>query len=593
MSEKPAKRGPAAGASEVSAAVNDMVSGMARDVGKLPQAAAQAAAFPAKRTLIPLLMAQFLNSYDTSSMNVAIGNIVSDLNTTVTGVQTALSLYTLVMAAGMITGSKLADIWGRRRTFTAGVIIYGTGALITALSPSLGVMIFGWSLLEGVGSVLMIPPIYILITVNYKDLKARAAAFGAVGAAAALGGASGPLLGGIITTAVSWRLSFALEVVAMASILLLRGRIVDAGVQGPKPKLDVIGAILSAIGMTALVFGALMAANYGWFTARQDFSIAGRVLIQEGGISPTILLMGIGVVVLLGFGARSWYQERHGKEPLVHLDVLLNRVAVPGLVTQTAQWFLSIGIGFIIAVFVQVTYGFNAIQTGLVMIPFILGLLVFARRSAQLAKKYPLTRIIQAGFVVTELGVIALLLMVDPTGSPWRFIPGLLLIGAGIGLINPASVNLVQSAVSEERQGDISGVSRSASNLGSSLGTALAGSVLVLLLVTGITQLTAESTVLPPEDKAQISAALENNVSAVSDTQVEAALAGQPEDIVQEVVRINAAARSRALAGALFALGVVGLIGLVATFFLPGRARREHDRGSGQDRTEPERDDRA
>src|SRR3954462_11884124 len=164
----------AEGVAAIPAAFGDIAAETAQDVMQLPQATADAAAFPGKRILLPLLLAQFLNSYDWSSMNVAISNIVSDLGTTVTGVQTAISLYTLVMAAGMITGSKLADIWGRKRTFTAGVIVYGTGALITALSPSIAGMVLGWSLLEGIGSCLMIPPIYILATVNFKDLKARA-----------------------------------------------------------------------------------------------------------------------------------------------------------------------------------------------------------------------------------------------------------------------------------------------------------------------------------------------------------------------------------------------------------------------------------
>ncbi|HYI14232.1 MAG TPA: MFS transporter, partial [Thermomicrobiales bacterium] len=377
------------GMAAVPAAVGDVIRGTVEDVKGLPQAASAVAAFPSKATLLPLLLAQFLNSYDSSSMNVAISEIAADLNTTATGVQTALAFYTLVMAAGMIVGSKLSDIIGRRRAFTIGVIIYGVGALITAFAPSIGVMFLGWSILEGIGSCLMIPPIYILVTVNYTDLKMRAAAFGAVSAAAGLGGASGPLIGGIITTAVSWRLSFALEALVVILIVMMRGRIVDAGVAKKKPKLDIPGAILSGVGMIGLVGGLLLAGNYGWFTARQDFSVAGNVLLEEGQISPTIVAFVLGLLFLIGFGLFEGYMERSGKEPLVRMHVILNRVAAAGLTTQAAQWLLSVGIIFIVSLFLQVTFGYNAIETGLMLIPAIIGMLFFSRRSEKLARKYP------------------------------------------------------------------------------------------------------------------------------------------------------------------------------------------------------------
>jgi MFS family permease len=547
-----------------------MVADTVEDVKQLPAAPAAAASFPAKRILLPLCLAQFMNSYDTSAMNVAIGDIVADLDTTVTAVQTTLSLYTLVMAAGMITGSKLADIWGRKRTFLIGVITFGTGAFISALSPNIAVMMFSFSVLEGIGSVLMIPPIYILVTVNFTDLKSRAAAFGAVTAMAGLGSASGPLIGGVITTAVSWRLSFASEVLLVIIIVLLHRRIVDASARGAKPKLDIGGAVLSAIGMAALVIGPLLAGTYGWITARKDFTIAGQTLISEGSISPVWIFIGLGLVVLVVFGVYSVYRERHGKEPLVHSRIL-NRVATFGLITQSAQWFLTLSIFFVVSVFLQVTFEFNAIETGLMLMPAILGILFFSRRAGKIASRYSHRAIIQAGFLVVTAGVVALLLMVDPDGSAWRFIPGLFLVGSGIGLIMPASVDLVQSSASETDQGEISGVSRSASNFGSALGTAIAGAVLVSALITGVTQRTEDSTVLPPEAKTQISAALEEEVSAMSDTQIRQILEGQPPAVVDEVVRINGDSRDRALGLALLTVGIIGLVGLVATFFLPGR----------------------
>src|SRR5262249_18668562 len=233
------------------------------------------------------------------------------------------------------------------------------------------------------------PPIYILVTVNYKDLKARAAAFGAVSAAAGLGGMAGPLIGGVITTAVTWRLSFALEVVVVVIIILMRGRIIDPGLEGPKPKLDVVGAIISGFGMTALVVGALLAGQYGWVTARKDFAIAGRVLIEQGGIAPVWIFFAVGAIALLGFGAWARYRERHGKEPLVPTRVLRNRVSVAGLVTQNAQWFLQIGIIFVVSVYLQITFEFSAIKTGFTLVPTILGLMSSSPRPGHLPPHYP------------------------------------------------------------------------------------------------------------------------------------------------------------------------------------------------------------
>jgi len=563
------------GMAAVPAAVADVVVGTVDDFKAIPGAVSTAAAFPAKRILLPLLLAQFLNSYDTASMNAAISTIAADLNTTVTGVQTAMAVYTLVMAAGMITGSKLSDIFGRRRIFNVGVMTYGVGALITALSPTILVMALGWSILEGVGSCLMIPPIYILATVNFRDLKSRAAAFGAISAAAAGGSASGPLIGGVITTAVTWRLSFALESIVVVIIIMLRGRITDPGLDKTKPKLDVPGALLSGLGMTGIIAGTLLVGTYGLFTAREDLTINGRVLLQQGQISPAILSILIGLALLIGFAFFERAKERRGGEPLVRMNVVLNRIAATGLSTQSAQWLLSSGIGFVVSVFLQTTFGYSAIQTGLMMIPIIIGVLFFSRRSSKLARKFPAKGILVTGFIVAEIGIGLLILMVDPNGSPLLFIPGLLLIGSGIGIIMPASVNVVQSSATEEEQGDISGVSRSVSNFGSSFGVALAGAVLVSTLVTGITSRANESTVLSSTQKEQINTFVrQNNVSAMSDAQIQQLTEGQPPEVVDEVVGINASARSSALGYALLALAIVGLVGLAASLLSPGRALR-------------------
>jgi MFS family permease len=519
--------------------------------------------------LIPLALAQFLNSYDTQSMNVAISQRASDLNTTVTGIQTAISFYTLMMAAWMITGSKLSDIWGRKTAFVAGVTMYGTGAFITSLSPSLGVMFLGWSVLEGIGSCLMIPPIYILVTVLFTDLKSRAAAFGLVGAMGGIGAASGPLIGGVITTAITWRVSFALEVVVAIGVILLAVRwIGESRPEGPRPSIDVPGALLSAAAMGSLVFGVLLAGNYGWFTARQDWEVAGRVIIEKGDISPVVWFVGLGIALLVLFLLRTRYRERRHKESLIPLRVLRHRVANIGLVTQNVQWFLQAGAAFVVAVFVQYSLGYNAIKTGLVLTPVTVGLLLASYRIGALTRRFEQRRIVQAGFLGALVGIILLLLLVDADSSAWNFVPGLFLFGFGLGIALPASVNIVQSAMPEKDQAAISGVSRSVSNLGSSLGTAVAGAVLISVLVMGLTDRTEDSQ-LPADVKSEISVALEGSVAVLSDAQVQQALEGQPQDVVDEVTSINATSRNQALGFALVVVAVAAAIGLGAALLLP------------------------
>src|ERR1700729_3165979 len=192
----------------------------------------------ARAMILPLALAQFIASYAATNMNVAISAIAQDLGTTVAGVQTAITLFTLTMAALMISGSKLTDIWGRKRCFVAGLTVYGIGALLATFAPGLGVMIFGYSLLEGVGSALMIPPIYILVTVAFPDVKSRAKYFGVVSGAGGLGAAAGPLIGGLVTSAISWRASFGLQVLVVAWIILLARKITDPGRPAKKTAFD-------------------------------------------------------------------------------------------------------------------------------------------------------------------------------------------------------------------------------------------------------------------------------------------------------------------------------------------------------------------
>jgi len=435
--------------------------------------------------LLPLALAQFICSYAASNMNVAISNIATDLGTTVSGVQTTIAVFTLTMAALMIPGSKLTDILGRTYLFRRGLLVYGVGALIAAAAPGLGILILGYSLLEGIGTALLIPPVYILATVFSPNLTSRARAFGAISAAGGIGAAAGPLVGGIITTAISWRAAFVVQALVVGIVIIQSRKIVDPGVQGPKPRLDIVGTILSAAGLFFVVVGILQASTYGWFRASQDFVVGNTVVIPQGGISPVWLFVLIGLVLLAWFFWHIRSMERAGKEPLLSTRLFKNRTSNLGLVTQNIQWLVLLGLSFVVSVYLQTVRGYNAIETGLILTPATIGILLSSMAAGRLARRRSQATLIRAGFVVTVGGVFLLLLLVRETSNVFTFVPGLFLVGVGVGVMLTSSVNVVQSSFPEEDQGEISGLSRSVSNLGSSLGVAIAGTVIVSSLVTG------------------------------------------------------------------------------------------------------------
>lgn len=437
------------------------------------------AANPAQAMILPLALAQFIASYAATNMNVAISAIAKDLGTDVAGVQTAITLFTLTMAALMIPGSKLTDIWGRKRCFILGLIVYGVGGLLALLSFGLLQLLIGYSLLEGVGSALMIPPIYILVTVAFPDVKSRAKYFGVVSGAGGLGAAAGPLIGGVVTSAISWRASFGLQVLVVGWIILLARKITDSAPAEPRPRFDVIGAVLSAAGLFFVVLGLLQSRTYGFGASRQDFTIGSTVVIPKGSISPVWILVAIGALFLLWFFLYTRSAEKKHKDVLLPLRLFRNKVANLGLGTQTIQWLILQGTFFVVSVYLQQVDHYDAIKTGLILTPGTIGILVASAAADRFARRHPQRWLIIAGFLVTAIGMILLLTLVRAHAGIWRWIPGLFLFGVGVGTMLTSSVNVVQSSFPEADQGEISGLSRSVSNLGSSFGTALVGSALV------------------------------------------------------------------------------------------------------------------
>jgi len=421
-------------------------------------AGVQASAASLRKMLIPLALAQFICSFAGSNMNVMINDIKDDLHTTVQGVQVCITLFLLVMAALMIPCGKLTDRWGRKRCFTMGLWIYGVGAVLSAVAPGLGVLILGNSIFEGVGTALLIPPVYILVTILFHDMKSRARAFGVVSGMGGIGAATGPLIGGAITTAITWRAAFIFQALIIVIIIWLARSIHDPLPADPHRPFDTVGAVLSAIGLVVLV-GGIMAADQS------------LVLMA--------VLIVVGTLILTGFFIWIRSRERAGKEALLSSRLFRNRTSNRALVTQNVQWAVLLGTAFVVSAYLQVVRHYDAIQTGVIFTAATVGILLSSLAAGPLARKFQQRSLIIVGFVITIIGIIVLLVQVRGHPGAWYFAPGLFLIGIGVGVMLTPSVNVVQSAWPEKLQGEISGLSRSISNLGSSFGTALAGTILV------------------------------------------------------------------------------------------------------------------
>jgi MFS family permease len=411
-----------------------------------------------RRILAPLALAQFICSFAGSNMNVMINDMSQDLDTTVQGIQVAITLFLLVMAALMIPGGKLTDKYGRKRCFQVGLAIYAVGAILSSVAPGLGVLILGNSILEGVGTALLIPPVYILTTLLFTDLRSRARAFGVISAMGGVGAATGPLIGGLITWALSWRAAFVFQTLVVLVILWLGRRVPDPLPADPKRPFDVGGAILSSAGLVLVVMGILAADNNVWLM---------------------LALVGAGVLVVVWFFAYVRARERSGREVLLSTSLFRKRVSNLGLATQNMQWQMLMGTSFVVATYLQVVRHYDAIQTGVIFSAATIGVLVSSLGAERMAVRRAQRSLIMAGFAIAVVGIGVLLPLVHGQPSAWAFAPGLFVIGFGLGAMLTPSVNVVQSSWPESQQGEISGLSRSVSNLGSSIGTAIAGTILV------------------------------------------------------------------------------------------------------------------
>jgi len=528
----------------------------------VPASSSGRAANAAGSVLLTLAAAQFLMTLDTSVMNVSIATVADDLGTTVTGIQTAITLYTLVMASFMLTGSKIGEIVGRKRAFSVGCVIYGAGSFTTAISPNLGVLIFGWSLLEGLGAVLILPAVVALVATNFPP-EGRPRAYGLVASAGAIAVAVGPLVGGLVTTYASWRWVFAAEVVIVAAILLLARRIRDA-VPEHRPKLDGVGTLLSAAGLGMVVFGVLRAGVWGW------------VLPKSGGpawlgLSPVVWLVLAGGLVILAFFAWERRRVARGQEPLLDPAILEYLEFRAGLYLFMFQFLIQAGLFFIIPLFLSVALGLSAVATGARLLPISLTLLAAALGVPKYLPRASPRRVVQAGLGLLFLAMVVLLASLDVNAGPGVTTVPLLLAGLGIGSLASQLGAVTVSSVPPSRTDQVGGIQNTATNLGASLGTALAGAVLIAALTTSFLHGIEQNPAVPKEVTQSAQVELSSGVPFVSDASLTTALsdAGVPEATAEAIVAENEQSRIAGLRAALGALAIVTLIAMFFTRRLP------------------------
>jgi MFS family permease len=516
---------------------------------------ATAAATGSGIILLTLASGQFLMALDSSVMNVAIATVAKDVDTTVTGIQTAITFYTLVMAAFMITGGKIGQIIGRKRAFAIGCIIYGTGSFITAISPSLGVLMIGWSVLEGLGAALILPSIVALVAANF-DRVARPRAYGLVFAAAAIAVAAGPLIGGLFTTYASWRWVFAGEVIVVLVILALTRRMAD-GEAEHGVKLDVVGTVLSALGLALVVFSILKVGSWGLVNPKPGAP-------EWLGLSPAIWLLLAGGVLLLGFLRWELFLIDHDREPLVNPALLRNPVLRAGLSAFFFQYLLQAGLFFTVPLYLSVALGLSAIDTGVRLLPLSLALLVAA---VGIPKVFPLAsprRVVRFGFGFVLLGLVILIGALE-VGAGAEITTGpLILAGIGFGALASQLGSVTVSSVSDEESGDVGGLQNTVTNLGASIGTALAGAVLITMLTASFLSGIQDNADVPDKVASDAAVQLAGGIPFVSDVDLEAALddAGVPPETATAVVDENESARIDGLRAAISLLAVLALLAL-------------------------------
>ncbi len=496
-----------------------------------------------QRLAILLAMAMFVLVVDTSLMNVSISAVVQDIGTTVSGVQSAIALEALVSAAFILIGSKIGDLFGRKRAYVLGLLGYAVGALAMTVAQGLTTIIIFWAVIGGLGASLLLPAMQSLIHGNFEG-TAQKKVYALVGAAAAIAAAVGPLLGGFITTYLSWRVAFLLEAVIIAIVLSGIGLVRDAPYTGPRA-VDTVGAVISVIGMGGIVLGILV-----W---------------QEGGeFVAAILAIGTIAMTALVFWLRR--RKRQQLATLIDPDLFRSKVFRLGITQQMLQQIALGGTMIALPIYLQMVLEYDAMQAGLSLAPLSLSMFAVAILAGKRAGRRRPGSIVRLGFGLLTAGTLLLLPIVPRAESGWPLVVPLAIAGSGLGLLVSQLNNYTLAPISEERVSEAAGVNSAAGSFGLSFGLAFAGAILLATLSFTFTNMAEDSAVLPPDDQQRVAQALDEDAEVMSNTQLEELLVGQPPEIQDEIVRINTDARPIALQVALLVPLLAGLVGLVNSF---------------------------
>lgn len=492
---------------------------------------------------ILLALAMFVLVVDTSLMNVSLSSVVTDLNTTVSNVQSAIALEALVSAGFILISSKVADIIKRKRAYIIGLVSYAIGALTMTLTNNINSVFIFWAVIGGLGASLLLPAMQSLIHGNFSG-AAQKKTYALVGAAAAIAAAIGPLLGGFLTTYISWRVGFLLEAVIIAIILFNSKLIKDVNVEGSK-RIDIVGALLSIIGMGGVVLGILL-----W---------------QEGAESVGIVIA-TGIIGLTTMVYWLKRRKREGKEVLLDPNLFKSPNFRLGISQVMMQNIVLGGAMIALPIFLQMKLEYNAMQTGLTLAPLSLTMFGVALLAGRRAGKRRPSSLIKIGFLLCTIGIAFIIPIVPRADTGLTLAIPLMVAGAGLGLLVSQLNNYTLAPISEERVSEAAGVNSASGSFGLSFGLAMAGGIMLTVLAYSFNNLTSVSTIIPEVEKAMISTALEEDAQIMSDTQLKSQITEQPVNIQNEVLKINTEARDRSLQFALLVPTLAAAIGLLNSF---------------------------
>lgn len=520
--------------------------------------------------LVALALAQFVMVLDQSAMNVSISTLVDDFDTTVTTIQAVITLYCLVMAMFMLSGGKIGDIIGRRRAFVVGLVIYACGSAMTALAPTVLVLTLGWSVLEGLGAALVLPAMVALIAGNFEGAS-RKVAYAVIGGVAGAGIAVGPILGGWATTEYSWRVIFAGEVVLVALILVMTPKVADAVRTGPVPKLDMVGTALSASGLGLLVLGVLQSSTWGWVKPKEDSPLT------PFGFSLTLFVIGAGALLLWAFTQWLGRRERSGRDPLVHLALLQVAPLRSGLIGLFSQNLILMGIFFTIPLYLQLVIGLDALETGIQMLPVSITMFIASAAGSRLSARFSIRSIVQAGLATAAVAAVLLMATMEPELDNPSFLMAMAVLGVGMGLIASQLGNVVQSSVDASGRGEAGGLQFTGQQLGSSLGVALLGAIVLSGLTSNFLSNISEDERISSVVSEQVGVAAGSGVDFVASDQLgDAALeAGLDEPTAEALVEDYESAQLQALKTGLLVAGFLALLSLAFTKDLPSQSPRK------------------